>query len=279
MKPEPLSDGDLCCFLQRLQTETAVLVRLESVRGSVPREAGAWMAVWPDGRTTGSIGGGHLEWHAIAVAQTCTQLLPGQVQRQTVALGPSLGQCCGGAVDVSWQTVRSAELGQWQHRLQRPGVPVAVFGAGHVGQALVRSLQPLPFAVRWFDSRDTLVNMPAPNGVLPEWSDPLHQAVPGLAAGSLVVVLTHSHAQDLEVIDACLHRQRVHGDLPFVGLIGSRTKWGVFQHRLQARGYSHAALAGVTCPIGLPGIVGKHPAVIAASVAAQLLQVTGNQRS
>jgi xanthine dehydrogenase accessory factor len=93
-----------------------------------------------------------------------------------------------------------------------------------------------------------------------------------LAPGSLVVVMSFSHAEDLEVVAACLTRQRVRADLPFIGLIGSKSKWAAFRHRLEARGFTAAELAQVTCPIGVPGIVGKAPEVIAVAVAAQLLQ-------
>ena len=93
-----------------------------------------------------------------------------------------------------------------------------------------------------------------------------------LAAGSQVLVMSFSHAEDLEIVAACLHRQRERGDLPFIGLIGSRSKWASFGHRLQARGFSAAELERVTCPIGLPGIRGKQPAVVALAVVAQLLQ-------
>jgi len=105
-----------------------------------------------------------------------------------------------------------------------------------------------------------------------EHSDPVHHAVPDLAPGTRVVIMSFSHAEDLEVVAACLARQRQQGDLPYVGLIGSATKWATFRHRLQARGFTEAELDHVTCPIGVPGIRGKEPEVIAVAIAAQLLQ-------
>jgi xanthine dehydrogenase accessory factor len=84
--------------------------------------------------------------------------------------------------------------------------------------------------------------------------------------------MSFSHAEDLDVVARCLRRQRVRGDLPFVGLIGSKSKWAAFRHRLEARGFSAEEIAQVRCPIGVPGIRGKEPAVIAAAVVAQLLQ-------
>jgi xanthine dehydrogenase accessory factor len=74
-------------------------------------------------------------------------------------------------------------------------------------------------------------------------------------------------------VAACLQRLRERADLPYVGLIGSRTKWATFRHRLEQRGFGDEDFARVTCPIGIPGVAGKEPEVIAVAVAAQLLQV------
>jgi xanthine dehydrogenase accessory factor len=100
----------------------------------------------------------------------------------------------------------------------------------------------------------------------------VYAAVAQLASKSMVIIMSFSHAEDLDVVAACLQRQRVRGDLPFVGLIGSKTKWATFRHRLAERGFTDAELARVRCPIGMPGITGKEPQVIAVSVAAQILQ-------
>jgi xanthine dehydrogenase accessory factor len=143
-----------------------------------------------------------------------------------------------------------------------------------VGRAIVQALAPLPFAVTWIDSRDEIFPATVPANVQCEHSDPVHAAVPALAAGSRVLVMSFSHAEDLDIVAACLQRLRGQGDLPYVGLIGSKTKWATFRHRLEQRGFAAAELGRITCPIGIPGIEGKQPEVIAASVAAQLLQVT-----
>ena len=144
-------------------------------------------------------------------------------------------------------------------------------GGGHVGHALARVLAPLPFALTWIDSRDGVFPDPAPEGVRCEHSEPVQLAVPRLAPGSRVLIMSFSHAEDLDVVAACLRRQREQGDLPFIGLIGSKTKWATFRHRLSVRGFSDAELQQVICPIGLPAIRGKRPAVIAVAVVAQLL--------
>jgi xanthine dehydrogenase accessory factor len=150
-------------------------------------------------------------------------------------------------------------------------LPVALFGGGHVGRAIVNSLAPLPYQVRWIDSRDEGFPQDLSADVLTEHSDPVQAAVGDLEPGSMVLIMSFSHAEDLDIVAACLQRLRRAGDLPFIGLIGSRTKWATFRRRLIERGFSEGELASVTCPIGLPGIPGKEPAVIAASVVAQLL--------
>ena len=255
----------------RLVREEAVLVTVDATQGSVPRESGAWMAVFADD-VIGTIGGGHLEFQAIAQARERLAGLPGEPVRQ-YALGPSLGQCCGGVVRLRFERVGAADIPALEDRLSPRLSPVALFGGGHVGKALVNVLATLPFAVRWIDSRDEIFPDPVPANAACEHSDPVHAAVADLAAGSRVLIMSFSHAEDLDVVAACLRRQREHADLPYIGLIGSKTKWATFRHRLEERGFTGAELAKVTCPIGLPGITGKEPEVIAVSVAAQMLQL------
>lgn len=248
--------------------KAGVLVTVFATRGSAPREAGAWMWVGPDA-VEGSIGGGHLEFEAMALAR---KLLASRTPsaRRSFTLGPSLGQCCGGAVDLAFEFV--ADAGALDARLAPRLAPLALFGGGHVGRAIVQALAPLPFSVHWIDSRDEVFPEDVPKGVRCEHSDPVQGAVPQLEAGSRVLVMSFSHAEDLDVVAACLKRLRERGDLPFVGLIGSATKWATFRARLRERGFGDAELDRITCPIGIPGIAGKQPAVIAASVVAQILQ-------
>ena len=89
---------------------------------------------------------------------------------------------------------------------------------------------------------------------------------------SKYAIMSFSHAEDLDIVAACLLRQRERADLPFIGLIGSKTKWATFRHRLEDHGFSEAELSHITCPIGVDGVKGKEPEVIAVAVAAQLLQ-------
>jgi len=256
-------------LLARLAQGPCVCVTVVQTQGSVPRECGAWMAVFPD-TVIGTVGGGHLEFEAMAQARA---LPPGSApQTRRFALGPSLGQCCGGVVHLRFETVSIDDAPALRARLVTSHSPVALFGGGHVGQALVRVLGTLPLAVHWIDSRDGIFPNDLPDNVCAEHSDPVHAALPDLAPGSCVLVMSFSHAEDLDVVAACLQRRRRQADLPFVGLIGSRTKWATFRHRLAERGFSATECDAVTCPIGLPGIRGKQPEVIAVSVAAQVLQ-------
>jgi xanthine dehydrogenase accessory factor len=227
------------------------------------------MAVFADS-TVGTVGGGRLELDAIAHARAL-------VRDATLArlvrypLGPSLGQCCGGHVTLAFAPVTAQDQSALALQLRPAQMPVALFGSGHVGTAIVRALSLLPVELSWIDSRDQAFPPDLASSVHCEHSDPVQGAVAHLAPQSRVLIMSFSHAEDLAIVEACLRRQRAQGDLPFIGLIGSKTKWATFRHRLEAKGFSEAELAHVTCPIGIAGIHDKRPEVIAASVAAQLL--------
>lgn len=266
-----LSPLDQC--LQQLKQEDGVLVQVVETRGSVPRETGTWMVVWKKD-LTGTIGGGNLEYQAIAASRA---LLAGRSDApesgsiQRYPLGPSLGQCCGGVVFLRYRRIAADDAQQLQRQLQSQLSPVAVFGSGHVGIALVRLLATLPFSIRWIDSRDDAFPAWPLANVHIDYSDPMHAAVSELTPGTQVLIMSYSHWEDLAIVRECLERARAQEDLPFLGLIGSKTKWGMFRHRLQARGFTESDLARITCPIGLPGLSGKEPEVIAVAVATQLL--------
>ena len=257
-------------LLARLAREDAVLVQVDATQGSAPREAGTWMAVWADGLTA-TIGGGQLEYQATREAR---EILAGGPPIDTVRrypLGPTLGQCCGGVMFLRYRRIGAADAPALRRELVAPLRPVALFGGGHVGAALARLLATLPFAVRWIDSRDGVFPAALPAQIETEHSEPVQDAVAQLAPGSRVLIMSFSHAEDLDIVIACLQRLRTRDDLPYIGLIGSKTKWATFRHRLEARGFTEGELARVTCPIGVPGITGKEPEVIAVAVAAQLL--------
>ncbi len=260
--------------------QASVFIHIDRFEGSSPREVGAWMLVTAD-RVEGTVGGGRLEFDAMAHARELLAASPFVAQEETrrYALGPSLGQCCGGVV---WLRYASVEAGNAikSEALRADSIrdrgqnslKIALFGGGHVGKAIVNTLAPLPCSVHWIDSRDEIFPEQLPASVQAEHSAPVQAAVKDLAPQSHVLIMSFSHAEDLDVVAACLLRQREKKDLPFIGLIGSKTKWATFRHRLEERGFTSEELAQITCPIGLPGVVGKEPEVIAASVAAQLLQ-------
>jgi xanthine dehydrogenase accessory factor len=239
----------------------AVLVTVLRAAGSTPREAGVKMVVSEDG-FHGTIGGGHLELVALEQAR---ELLAAAARGDDVSapairditLGAALGQCCGGAATLVFEAVLPP---RWR---------VAVFGAGHVGKALVKLLADLPCAVTWIDARAGEFPSPLPRTVRAIVSESPADEVADLPSGGDVLVMTHSHALDLEIVEAVLRR----GDQRYLGLIGSRTKRARFLQRLAARGRAPEELARLTCPIGVPGIHGKLPAEIAVAVAAQLLQL------
>ena len=229
----------------------------------------------------GTVGGGHLEFEAISYALSLLKASPFVPAEETrrYALGPSLGQCCGGVVWLRFCAMVAGDAMKLEalraDSIRARGqndLKIALFGGGHVGKAIVNALAPLPCAVHWIDSRDEIFPERLPSNVQAEHSAPVQAAVGDLAPQSHVLIMSFSHAEDLDVVAACLLRQREMQDLPFIGLIGSKTKWATFRHRLEERGFSEDELAQVTCPIGLPGVSGKEPEVIAASVAAQLLQ-------
>lgn len=233
----------------------AVLVTLLAVRGSTPREAGCKMVVTEAG-TDGTIGGGNLEFQSVAAARAMLADGGASPQVKAFPLGPALGQCCGGHASVLFEAVRPAA---WR---------IALFGAGHVGRALVSALAPLDCRITWIDPRaEAFPADPLPH-VERRLAPSPASVVASLPAGTQVLVMTHDHALDLAIVAEALPRP----DLPFVGLIGSETKRARFVARLARRGLAPEPIRRLVCPIGVPGAGGKHPAEIAIAVAAQLLQ-------
>jgi xanthine dehydrogenase accessory factor len=277
-----------------------VIARAE---GSSPREVGASMLVFADGQS-GTIGGGALEYEAAGKARRTLATGPTDPQVERIALGPSLGQCCGGAVTL-WTEVFAAVpevhagvvargMGEMPLAVSRvlaaargqgvrpaPGLvagwlvepvmeterQVWVWGAGHVGRALVSVLAPLPgIAVTWVD-----VSAERFPDVVPEGVTVVPASDPALVAdhapvGAEHLVLTFSHALDLELCHRLLNR-----GFRSCGLIGSATKWGRFRSRLRALGHEAAEIGRIRCPIGDPGL-GKHPQAIAVGVVAEMLR-------
>jgi len=245
----------------------AVLVLVTEALGSAPREAGTRMLVSATD-CAGTIGGGHLELKAIERARRL--LADGTLAPQSAhyPLGPALGQCCGGAVTLGFTRLDAAALADWPE--PAPRFHLQLYGAGHVGRAIVQALAPLHVRVDWIDERED--EFPS-DAALPAHTkmvcvDAVEAEVAQAPRGAFYLVLTHRHDLDLRISEAILAR----GDFGFFGLIGSRTKRARFIHRFEERGLGAESIARMTCPIGVPGIDGKEPEVIAAAVVAQLLQ-------
>jgi len=271
----------------------------------------------------GTIGGGQLEWRATLLAR---ELLAdphaASVRLVELVLGPDLGQCCGGRVelwlerltreDLPWLTeaaqglragrpatlVTDVKRGAVTHRqlpslpgtvrlrlmrgadedlrlletLHRSRPPLHIYGAGHVGQALVRLLADLAmFEISWIDSRAELLPGGLPAEVRVVVSDAPAQLAAAAAPGTRFVVMTHDHALDYELCRVILQRE----DAFWLGLIGSASKSARFRSRLRREGLPEATVSRLQCPIGIPGIASKLPAVLAIAIAAQLLQTGG----
>ncbi|PXW97073.1 molybdenum cofactor sulfurylase [Sphaerotilus hippei] len=245
--------------------EPALDVEIVAHRGSVPRETGTHLLVSAT-EVAGTIGGGHLELRAIADARARLQAgATAATTDQHIALGPSLGQCCGGALTLRFQPLSAAGLARWAAPV--PRFVLQLHGAGHVGRAIVRQLAALPCRVQWIDEREAEFPAgPLPPHIEASCVEPAEAEVACAPPGAFYLVLTHSHELDLRLTETILRR----GDFGFCGLIGSQTKRARFLRRLEARGVPAASIARLTCPIGLPGIPGKEPEVLALAAVAQL---------
>jgi xanthine dehydrogenase accessory factor len=250
------------------QQRAAVVVEVLAHQGSVPREAGTRMLVAAD-QVLGSIGGGHLEQQAILRARALLAQ-GGGPEQQHLALGPSLGQCCGGVLDLRYSLLADSHPASWPE--PQPRFFLQLYGAGHVGRAIVQLLAGVPCQVQWIDEREAeFPSARLPPHIQRECVEPVQAEVALAPPQAFYLVLTHSHDLDLALTETILRR----ADFAYFGLIGSATKRARFEHRLQERGFDSALVQRITCPIGLPGIRGKEPEVIALAVVAQLLHTAG----
>lgn len=247
------------------------LVTVAATRGSVPREAGACMLVTMEA-IIGTVGGGRLEQQAVDLARRrMSEAAPGIV-RQTYALGPELGQCCGGSVDLSIESLSTADaatLERWAalRAAEQPTEHLYLFGAGHVGLAVAQVAATLPYRLHWIDSRPEAAAQSEVAGIPIMISPQPALEADSAAPNSFYLVMTHSHALDLEICERVLKRN----SFAYLGLIGSNTKRAKFVKRLRNQGISDRDLGRLVCPIGIPGLRSKLPAVIAVAAMAQLL--------
>jgi xanthine dehydrogenase accessory factor len=296
------------------------LLSVIGAAGSVPRETGARIVLQPDGGFYGSIGGGRLEYEAIAAGRAALRAGRGAARFRDWPLGPNLGQCCGGMVKTLTETFDRSDLaavrrleeaekagafvtvsrvdddGRIARLLAPPSAagkhenvapaalakapfaehfgeattPVLLFGAGHVGRAVVLALAPLPFTVRWIDSRPDQFPQYVPQNVVTVRTDAVDGELAEAPRDAMVIVMTHSHPLDFDITVAALRRRT----FDFVGLIGSETKRARFVSFARQMGLAQDDIERLVCPIGITEIKGKEPAVIAAALAAQLLMVS-----
>ncbi|WP_224813808.1 xanthine dehydrogenase accessory protein XdhC [Hasllibacter sp. MH4015] len=237
-------------------TQGEIVVTVVKTRGSTPREIGARLHVRSDS-FDGTIGGGALEWEAMRIARQ--MLADGTTDlTRTFPLGPDLGQCCGGVVTLSFATGAQA--------IEPLGPPVYIWGAGHVGRALARTIAPFErMQVTLIDTSADRLPDPLPLRVTPLVAADMPRAVPHTDPNGIHYIVTYSHDIDLALCDALLR----HG-FDTCGLIGSATKWARFRKRLGQMGHTDAQISRILCPIGDPSL-GKHPQAIAIGVTARLL--------
>jgi xanthine dehydrogenase accessory factor len=296
---------------------SACLVTILSVQGSAPRKAGTRMVVAPNGHFTGTIGGGTLEWEVIKKSTDLLTNSGKQTTRHTYPLGPQLGQCCGGSVNILFEIFTNLDVDEvsalLEHekagifhvksvihndRVERlPTVPTPtkqsilaeqfegsenltfketfgrirtnlyLFGAGHIGKALMLTLAPLPFKVSWFDNRSDEFPLAVPANFTCQTLGNLSDTFSNAPQNTFVIALTHSHDTDF----AIMHEALKTNNFPFVGVIGSGTKTARFKSKLRALGMDENTVTRMRCPIGYDGIKSKEPSAIALSIATELL--------
>lgn len=230
-----------------------VLLTVLDEKGSVPRDRGSKMVVTAD-KTWLTIGGGHLEFQCIATAREMLATGDSITRSEHFNLGARLGQCCGGITSVLFEPLLQAQP------------QIVVFGAGHVGQALVTLLATLPCHITWVDERAEQFSS-VPDGVTVCCSEDPTEQVSLMPQGSYYVVMTHHHPRDLELCEHILKR----GDYRYFGVIGSQTKRQRFEYRLEGKGFSRQQLDTMRCPVGLPDVTGKLPAEIAVAIAGEII--------
>ena len=258
----------------RWNSRRSTRLRPRSEPAADRRSAARWRSVPSSGNAAagGSNGASKHSTHAISKSfQTLAIADGGGSGLLRARLGPDgrVERALRAGEDEERRWARQPGDGGWIESIGTSARAVYLFGAGHVGRALALALAPLPFAVRWIDPRRDAFPAAAPANVALVFAPEPAAEVAGAPDGALIVVMTHSHALDLEVVAAALKA----GRFGFVGLIGSSTKRARFLSQMRSAGLAEAALARLVCPIGVPGLESKDPAAIAASTAVQLLIV------
>ncbi|MCP5082385.1 MAG: xanthine dehydrogenase accessory protein XdhC [Alphaproteobacteria bacterium] len=245
----------------------AAVVRMDSVRGSSPREEGTWMLV-AAGACYGTIGGGQLEYMAIDEARALLAK-QGEIKVLDIPLGPEIGQCCGGRVKLTVEQVDDAirfELIEAELAERQAYPDIYMFGAGHVGRALSEAFALLPVHPIVVDTRAeelALIDDEIDKRLTPVPEDVARNAAPG----SAFIILTHDHSLDFLIACEAL----VRGDAAYVGMIGSKTKRATFDSWCRKSSELKVSPSKLVCPIGVSLNRDKRPEVIAAFVAAEVM--------
>ena len=259
MRESDLAVLEECVRLRRADVPH-VLVTVVSARGSTPQDTGAKMIVTAEGRIAGTVGGGKVEAAAIGHAKELLAQGSGP-QFLTWNLQRDIGMTCGGEMSLFFEPHAGGE-----------GWTVAIFGAGHVAQALVRVLVPLDCRLLCLDTRaEWIGRLPAAANLFACQTGDLAAEVDALPEGAFVLTITQGHATDVPVLRRALAR-----DFPFVGAIGSKSKRAALERDLREAGIPIEKISGLHCPLGLP-LGTNHPQEIAISIAAELIQARDAQ--
>ena len=241
------------------ENQSYAIVTILKMEGSAPRDQQAKMVVTPT-TTFDTIGGGNLEYQAIKKSRSLLKKNEGYIGCETFSLGRDLTQCCGGKVELLFEVFPACDF------------QILLFGAGHVGQALIKILAELPCRVKWIDSRagqfprnhDGWENKTNVEKVVSERPFEFVESCP---ENAYYLVMTHSHESDFELCEAILSRP----DIRYCGLIGSRSKAAKFRSRLSKKGFNETEISRLTCPMGSIEVPGKTPMEVSVSIAAELL--------
>ena len=252
-------DAYLHKLQELLQRGTAtVSVILVEAAGSTPQDRGSKMLVTEEGLSLGTVGGGQVEHRAIETAQA---MLAAKNPHQTTrfvewSLNKDLDMTCGGAVKLYFEVYPPQP---WQ---------IAVFGAGHVANALIPLLLHLDCQITCLDTRqEWLAKLPASPQLTVIHSQDLPAEVEEIPQTAFVVLMTQGHGTDRPLLQKFLER----GTQPYLGVIGSKAKAAALRRELQENGLSEQQCQEFVCPVGL-AIGTNHPYEIAISISAQLLE-------
>ena len=233
----------------------AIIIMIIKTRGSSPAKSGTKLIISKSKIEYGTIGGGKLEHQAIADAG---DLLSSRNKTLTkeYPLGAAFGQCCGGSVELFMEVINTAPL-------------LYIFGAGHIGYALSEIMKNTAFDVKLIDSRENWFGQFSDHpevDYINEESDFFEELVQWNQSRTYLIVLTHLHDLDQEIIEFSIEKEA-----KYIGLIGSQTKWKQFKKRILQKKDLEIELAKVHCPVGL-NIGGESPQEIAISIASELLK-------